>query len=170
MITNDIVGGSPDGRAPISRTLRLFAEGIPDTSELDEPTRQLIRAGGENDGPSRQLARFVQSTAHRHVPALPVQIIYRRDRYLRGGDHLPFLRAGYPALRFTEGVETFRHQHQNVRTEQGVRYGDLPEFVDLEYVADVARSETSGQPRSSPCGVWRHERGHRRLYRLCRGH
>src|SRR5205814_8223575 len=89
--------------------------------------------------PTRQLARFVKEAAERHVPRMAVDVIWRRDRYLRGGDHFPFLEAGYPALRFTEPVEDWRHQHQDVRIVEGVQYGDLPEFVDFGYVANVAR-------------------------------
>jgi hypothetical protein len=73
-----------------------------------------------------------------------VQLIQRRDRYGRGGDHLPFLERGYAAVRYTEPFENFRHQHQNIRTEAGVVYGDLPEFVDMAYVADVARVNAAG--------------------------
>jgi len=73
------------------------------------------------------------------VPQMKVMMIYRRDRYGRGGDHIPFLERGWPAVRFTEVNEEFRHQHQNVRVENGVQFGDLPEFVDFAYVADVAR-------------------------------
>ena len=68
-----------------------------------------------------------------------VMMIYRRDRYGRGGDHIPFLERGYPAVRFTEVHEDFRRQHQNVRVENGIHYGDLPEYVDFDYVAKVAR-------------------------------
>jgi hypothetical protein len=75
----------------------------------------------------------------RYVPQLPVKIVYRRDRYLRGGDHSPFLDAGFAAVRFTEPYEVFARQHQDVRMEKGVQYGDLPEFVDFAYVAEVAR-------------------------------
>jgi hypothetical protein len=78
------------------------------------------------------------------VPGFKVQLIQRRDRYLRGGDHLPFLERGYAAVRFTEPFENFRHQHQNVRVENGVAYGDLPEHVDMAYVADVARVNAAG--------------------------
>jgi len=73
------------------------------------------------------------------MPAFNVQLIYRRDRYLRGGDHIPFLERGFAAVRFTEPNEDYTHQHQNVRTENGIRYGDLPEFVDFGYIAQVAR-------------------------------
>nr|MBA3243046.1 fibronectin type III domain-containing protein [Acidobacteriota bacterium] len=95
--------------------------------------------GGENDSAPRQLARFIVETGAAYLPGFRVQMIYRRDRYLRGGDHIPFLEQGYPAVRFSEPNEDYNHQHQNVRVEGGVRYGDLPEFVDFEYVAQVAR-------------------------------
>lgn len=139
MITNDIIGSShaADGSAH-RHDVRVFSEGIPTV-----PTPRdlaLIRAvGGEDDSPSRELARFVQQVAHKYVPAMRVDLIYRRDRYLRGGDHMSFLAEGYPAIRFTEAVEDFRHQHQNVRVEDGVQYGDLPQFVDPEYTANVTR-------------------------------
>jgi hypothetical protein len=140
MFTNDIVGNSKgaDGKVEKNR-VRLFAEGVPPVKELPEEILVAIRTGGENDLPTRQLARFVKESAERHVPSMKVDMIYRRDRYLRGGDHFPFLDAGYPALRFTEPNEDWRHQHQNVRTEDGIKYGDLPEFVDFAYTADVAR-------------------------------
>jgi hypothetical protein len=95
--------------------------------------------GGENDSASRQLARFIKEVAPRYVPAINVSMIYRRDRYGRGGDHIPFLERGYAAIRFTEPNEEFKHQHQNIRVENGIKYGDLPEFVDFVYVANVAR-------------------------------
>jgi hypothetical protein len=98
----------------------------------------MLRTGGENDLPTRALARYVKEAAERHA-SLKVDVVYRRDRYLRGGDHFPFLDNGYAALRFTEPVEDWRHQHQDVRVEDGVKYGDLPEFVDFGYVAAVAR-------------------------------
>ncbi len=89
--------------------------------------------------PRGQLARFIQEAAEKHVRALKVTLIHRRDRYGRGGDHIPFNERGYPAVRFTEPNEDYHHQHQDVRTETGVVYGDLPEFVDFPYVANVAR-------------------------------
>ena len=95
--------------------------------------------GGENDSTSRQLARFIKETAERYVRDMRVMMVYRRDRYLRGGDHRPFLERRYPAVRFTETNEDYRHQHQNVRTENGIQYGDLPDFVDFRYAASVAR-------------------------------
>lgn len=140
MITNDIVGNTrgPDGKVDRSR-LRLFAAGVPATGTLPESVVAALRTGGENDLPTRQLARRIQEAAARYVAGFSVEVIWRRDRYLRGGDHFPFLDAGYPAVRFTEPVEDWRHQHQDVRVEDGVRYGDLPEFVDFGYVAQVAR-------------------------------
>jgi len=98
-----------------------------------------LRTSGENDVPTRQLARFIHEQAQRYVRDFAVQVIWRRDRYLRGGDHFPFLEQGYPAVRFTEPVEDWHHQHQDVRVEDGVQFGDLPQFVDFGYVANVAR-------------------------------
>jgi hypothetical protein len=140
MITNDIVGNSrsPDGVVDRSR-LRLFAQGVPAVKELPDAVVAALRTGGENDLPTRQLARRIQEAAAQHVRDIRVEVIWRRDRYLRGGDHFPFLDEGYPAVRFTEPVEDWRHQHQNVRVDDGVQYGDLPEFVDFAYVAQVAR-------------------------------
>jgi hypothetical protein len=144
MFTNDIVGNTLGGNGVRDRrTVRVFAEGVP-SNESDEEARTRRSVGGENDSPPRQLARFVKETADLYLaPAFSAQIIYRRDRYLRGGDHIPFLERGYAALRFTEPNEDYNHQHQNVRTEGGTRYGDLPEFVDFPYVAQVARTNAA---------------------------
>jgi hypothetical protein len=139
MITNDIIGNSraEDGR--IDRTqVRLFAEGIP-RGELTPDLRALLDSGGENDLPTRQLARYIKETGENYVPGLQVSIVYRRDRFGRGGDHSAFLDRGYPAVRFTEPNEDFRRQHQNVRIEDGVQYGDLPQFVDYNYLTQVTR-------------------------------
>ena len=140
MITNDIIGNTrgSDGKVVRDR-VRLFAEGIPPLKEMPEEWLTLIRTGGENDSPARQLARFIKTTGERYVPRMKVDLIYRRDRYLRGGDHFPFLDAGFAAVRMTEPNEDFHHQHQDVRVENGVQFGDLPEFVDFAYVADVTR-------------------------------
>src|SRR6185503_19517704 len=139
MFTNDIVGNTLGGNGVRDRgTLRVFSEGVPSN---ETPAEATIRrsVGGENDSASRQLARFIKETSERYVPQMKVMMIYRRDRYGRGGDHIPFLERGWPAVRFTEVNEEFRHQHQNVRVENGVQFGDLPEFVDFAYVANVAR-------------------------------
>jgi Peptidase family M28 len=140
MITNDIIGNtkSADGTT-IRDRVRLFAEGVPPVNPLSDETITLLRSGGENDFPTRQLGRFIKETADRHFSDFKVDLIYRRDRYLRGGDHSPFLDAGYAAVRMTEAIEDYRHQHQNPRVENGVQYGDLPEFVDFDYVAKVTR-------------------------------
>jgi hypothetical protein len=100
----------------------------------------MIRAlGGENDSPSRELARYIAQTARAYQTEVVPLLEFRRDRYLRGGDHISFNEAGFAAVRFTEFRENYHHQHQNVRTENGIEYGDLPKFVNFDYVANVAR-------------------------------
>jgi hypothetical protein len=139
MLDNDIVGNSLGGNGVRDRNhLRVFSEGVPSNETAAEATTRRS-VGGENDSASRQLARFIKEIGDTFVPQFKVMMIYRRDRYGRGGDHIPFLERGYPAVRFTEVNEEFRHQHQNVRVENGVQFGDLPEFVDFAYVANVAR-------------------------------
>ena len=140
MITNDIIGSSQaDDGTVDDKQVRLFAEGVPPWREMPEPLLRQIKTGGENDTAARELARRIKSSGELYLPGLKVTIIYRKDRYLRGGDHSPFLMAGYPAVRLTEPNEDFRHQHQDVRQEGEVQFGDLPEFVDFNYVAQVAR-------------------------------
>jgi len=139
MFTNDIIGNTLGGNGVRDRgAVRVFSEGVPSNETPAEATTRRS-VGGENDSASRQLARFIKETGERYVPQMKVMMIYRRDRYGRGGDHIPFLERGWPAVRFTEVNEEFRHQHQNVRVENGVQFGDLPEFVDFAYVANVAR-------------------------------
>ncbi|MFA9274361.1 MAG: M28 family peptidase [Candidatus Aquirickettsiella gammari] len=140
MFTNDIIGSSynEEGKRDNSQ-VRLFAEGIPASKDMSEKMRTLIATGGENDSLPRQLARHVKEIGERYVNGFKVTIVNRRDRYLRGGDHAPFLDRGFAALRFTEPAEDFKHQHQNVRQEGNVKIGDLPEFIDPEYIAQVAR-------------------------------
>ncbi len=139
MLDNDIIGSSraDDGRVDGTQ-VRLFAEGLPLLKDVPDNVRMLLATGGENDSPTRQLARHVKDIGERYVPNFRVNVIQRRDRYLRGGDHMPFLERGYAALRFTEPNEDFHHQHQNVRMENGIQYGDLPQFVDPQYIARVA--------------------------------
>ncbi|MES2159686.1 MAG: M28 family metallopeptidase [Pseudomonadota bacterium] len=140
MFTNDIIGSSHDEHGKVDNTqVRLFAEGLPVQKENSDAVRTLIQTGGENDSLSRQLARAVKEAGERYVPKFKVSVIQRRDRYLRGGDHMPFLERGYAALRFTEPAEDFNHQHQNIRTEKGVLIGDLPQYDDFNYIAQVAR-------------------------------
>src|SRR3954447_3370520 len=139
MFTNDIVGSSTadDGKRD-PRSLRLFAEGVPtDETEAEAAIRQSV--GGENDSPARQLARFVTEVADNRDTGMRVRVIYRRDRFRRGGDQIPFLARGYPAARFTEPNENYAHQHQDVRVENGVQFGDLPQFCDFDYITRVAR-------------------------------
>jgi len=139
MFTNDIVGSSTadDGTTdPFS--IRLFAEGVP-TSETPEQAATRRSVGGENDSPARQLARFVSEVADNDATGMRVRVIYRRDRYLRGGDHIPFLERAYPAARFTEPNENYAHQHQDVRVENGQQFGDLPEFCDFAFISRVAK-------------------------------
>ncbi len=140
MITNDIIGSSraEDGSVD-DKQVRLFAEGVPPSPEMSQAWRRQVQTGGENDSPARELARFIKTMGERYVHDMTVNIIYRKDRYLRGGDHSPFLEAGYPAVRLTEPHEDFRHQHQDVREEKGVSLGDLPKFDDFNYIAQVAR-------------------------------
>ncbi len=139
MFTNDIIGGVTSYKnAPDRQSVRVFAEGVP-SNETEAQAAQRRSVGGENDSPSRQLGRYIKEIADVYSPKFGVQLIYRRDRYLRGGDHIPFLERGFSAVRFTEPHEDYTHQHQNVRTENGVKYGDLPEFVDFEYIANVTR-------------------------------
>jgi acetylornithine deacetylase/succinyl-diaminopimelate desuccinylase-like protein len=139
MLDNDIIGNSLGGNGVRDRrTIRVFSEGVP-SNETSTEANVRRGVGGENDSVSRQLARFIKETGARYMPGFNVMMVYRRDRYLRGGDHIPFLENGYAAVRFTEPNEDYRHQHQNVRVENGVKYGDLPEFVDFAYVADAAR-------------------------------
>ena len=140
MITNDIIGNTrgADG-TQIRDWVRLFAEGVTPKNPLSDELIAALRTGAENDLATRQLARYIKEAAERHLDDIKVQVIYRRDRYLRGGDHSPFLDQSYAAVRLTEPIEDWRHQHQNVRIENGVQLGDLPEFVDFDYVAKVTQ-------------------------------
>jgi Peptidase family M28/Fibronectin type III domain len=143
MFSNDIVGSSLGQNGErLRRTVRLFAEGPPSNETAQEAAIRRTM-GGENDSAARQLARFVEEQAKRAIPSMDVWIIYRRDRFLRASDHVPFLDRRFPANRFTEPNEDFRHQHQNVRIENGVQFGDLPEFVDFDYTARVAQVNTA---------------------------
>jgi Zn-dependent M28 family amino/carboxypeptidase len=135
MLNNDIMGSNNSSETNIidNTRIRVFSEGISalDTGRAAATVRSL---GLENDGKARQLARYVKETGERYVDNLEVVMIYRNDRFLRGGDHSPFVQNGYAAVRITEMNENFYHQHQNVRMENGIRYGDLPEFMDFEYL------------------------------------
>jgi hypothetical protein len=141
-LNNDIVGGdrTPGSTTQDPHTVRVFSEGIP--AAATEAELKLIRAlGGENDGASRQLARYIAGVSKEYIPAKEFHplVVFRRDRYLRGGDHTSFNEQGFAAVRLTEYRENYDHQHQNVRTENGIEYGDLPKFVDYDYIANVVR-------------------------------
>lgn len=139
MFTNDIVGGVTSYRnAPDRQTIRVFAEGVPSNETTAEATSRRS-VGGENDSASRQLGRYIKEVADIYSPKFKVTLVYRRDRYGRGGDHIPFLENGFAAVRFTEPHEDYTHQHQSVKLVDGKQYGDLPEFVNFEYVANAAR-------------------------------
>ena len=139
MFSNDIVGASQafDGTKPDPRTVRLFVEGIP-TAVTPNQIALMQSVGGENDGKTHQLARFVQDNAPFSLTGMNIRVIWRRDRYLRGSDHISFQQHGYPAARLTEPRENFAHEHQDVRVENGTQFGDLEKFVDFDYTARVA--------------------------------
>ncbi|MGG7602957.1 M28 family peptidase [Massilia sp. BKSP1R2A-1] len=140
MFTNDIIGSSRADNGKVDdKQVRLFSQSIPATKEMSEAVRQLVATGGDSDSLSRQLARHTKEQGERYVKDFKVSVIHRADRYLRGGDHMPFLEQGYAALRFTEPAEDFAHQHQDLRTENGKVYGDLAEFNDVDYIAKVTR-------------------------------
>ncbi len=139
MFTNDIIGGVKTFKdRPDRNEVRVFAEGVP-SNETEAQARLRRSVGGENDSPTRQLGRYIYQIARKYSPKFPVRLIYRRDRYLRGGDHIPFLENGFAAVRFTEPHEDYEHQHQNVRTENGKFYGDTPEYIDFKYIANVTK-------------------------------
>lgn len=135
VLNNDIVGSNNSTETHIinNTQFRVFSEGIPHY-ETEKQIKRIISLGLENDGASRQLARYVKEVGERYTDNLTVMLEYRTDRFLRGGDHLPFLERGMTAVRLTEMNENFNHQHQDVRIENGVQYGDLATFMDFEYL------------------------------------
>jgi Peptidase family M28 len=137
VLNNDIVGGDKSAEQDHSR-VRVFSEGLP-AAATEEEIKHIRGLGGENDSTSRQLARYIADVGRAYNPGVKPTLIFRLDRYLRGGDHYSFNQQGFAAVRFTEFREDFHHQHQDVRTENGIEYGDLPKFVDFDYVARVAR-------------------------------
>lgn len=140
LMNNDIVGNSYGMETDLkdNKSVRVFSEGV---AALETPAQAAARqsAGTENDGKARQAARYIKEVAERYVDQLEVKLIYRRDRFLRGGDHTPFSQQGFAAVRITEMNEDFNRQHQDVRTENGFTYGDLPEYVDYNYLQKVTR-------------------------------
>lgn len=139
VLNNDIVGNSTSSETNISNNtvMRVFSETIPlAEDERGAAIRRSINS--DNDSPSRQLARYIKEVGERYVDQMEVKLIYRNDRFLRGGDQTPFMRNGFTAVRISEMNENFLHQHENVRVENGIQYGDLPDFMDFEYLRKVA--------------------------------
>ncbi len=143
MLTDDIVGNTQGGNGVHDdRRIRVFSEGIP-ANETDAQARVRGSVGGENDGPSRQLARYLKEVSELYQPNFEVTLVFRRDRYGRGGDHIPFNDRGFAAVRLTEPNEDFDRQHQKVEVRDGIPYGDVVERVDFPYVSKVARVNAS---------------------------
>jgi hypothetical protein len=145
VLNNDIVGGdtTPGDTLSDMHRIRVFSETLP-MAATPQQVKRIELVGGENDSPSRELARAIAAVARTYVHADPSSLLqpvleYRQDRFLRGGDHRSFNEEGFAAVRLTEWRENFQHQHQNVRVENGVQYGDLLRFVDFGYTARVAR-------------------------------
>src|ERR1700678_376131 len=137
VLNNDIVGGDKSTDQDHA-VVRVFSEGLP-ASASDQDVRRIRGLGGENDSASRQLALYIADIGRTYDAGVKPVLVFRLDRYLRGGDHYSFNQEGFTAVRFTEFREDFHHQHQNVRTENGIEYGDLLKFVDFDYISHVAR-------------------------------
>lgn len=135
VLNNDIIGSNNSNETNIinNNQIRVFSETF-SVSDTGRKLQMIRTLGLENDGKARQLARYVKEIGERYVDNLEVMMIYRNDRFLRGGDHTPFVNKGYAAIRFTEMNENYYHQHQDVRIENSIQYGDLPEFLDFEYL------------------------------------
>jgi Zn-dependent M28 family amino/carboxypeptidase len=144
LLNNDIIGNSYGMETDIkdNKSVRVFSEGV-SPAETKEQAAARQAAGTENEGKARQAARYIKEVAERYVDQLEVKLIYRRDRFLRGGDHTPFAQQGFAAVRITEMNEDFNRQHQDIRTENGFKYGDLPEYVDYNYLQKVTRMNLS---------------------------
>src|SRR6202049_1700355 len=136
-LNNDIVGGDKSAEQD-STVVRVFSEGVP-TAASEQDIRRIRGLGGESDSGSRELARYMADVGRAYDAGGKPMLVFRLDRFLRGGDHYSFNQLGFAAVRFTEFGEDFHHQHPNVRTENGVEYGDVLKFVDYDYVARVAR-------------------------------
>lgn len=138
MLNNDMIGNSYSSETNLKDNMqvRVFSEGIP-FLESDEMKNIRQSTNGENDSRSRQLARYIKEISERYVDQLEIKLVYRNDRFLRGGDHTSFNRQGFTAVRFCEIKENYDHQHQNIREENGIKFGDLPEFVDYEYARKI---------------------------------
>jgi hypothetical protein len=135
MLNNDMIGNSLSSGTRLSDNtkVRVFSETIP-YLETETEAKMRKSISSDNDSPSRQLARYIKTAAEQYVPQLEVELVYRNDRFLRGGDHTPFIQNGFTAIRMCEMNENHDHQHQDIRTENGIKYGDLPEFMDFDYL------------------------------------
>lgn len=138
-LNNDIVGNSTgENGVHDADHVRVFSEGTKSTETPEEAARRRYN-GGEVDSPARNLARYIDGLAARYLDRFSVRMVYRTDRFERGGDQVPMLAAGFPAVRLTEAIENYTHEHQDVRTENGIEYGDRAKFVDFDYLAQVTR-------------------------------
>ena len=138
-LNNDIIGNiHGQGGEVDAAHVRVFSEGTKATETPEQASRRRYN-GGEVDSPSRNLARFIDGLAPQYLHGLQVRMVYRTDRYSRGGDQVAMLEAGYPAVRLTEAAENYTRQHQDVRTEAGIAYGDVLAGVDFPYLAQVTR-------------------------------
>jgi len=135
MLNNDMIGNSLSSGTNLrdNTQIRVFSETIP-FLETEDEAKMRKATSRDNDSPSRLLARYIKTVTEQYVDQLKVKLVYRNDRFLRGGDHTPFSQNGFTAVRFCEMNENFDHQHQDLRTENGIKYGDLPEFMDFEYL------------------------------------
>jgi Zn-dependent M28 family amino/carboxypeptidase len=135
ILNNDIMGSNNSNETNIidNTRIRIFSEGLP-FFEIEKKAPSIRSFGTENDGKARTLARYTKEIGERYVDNLEVVMIYRNDRFLRGGDHTPFVQKGFPAVRITEMNENYEHQHQDVRNEKGIKYGDVAEAMDFEYL------------------------------------
>lgn len=135
VLNNDIMGSNNSNETNIieNTKVRVFSEGL-SVTDTGKVAMQIRSLGLENDGRSRQLARYIKEIGERYIDNMQIVMIYRNDRFLRGGDHTSFVENGYAAVRFTEMNENFTRQHQDVRNENGIAYGDLPEHIDFEYL------------------------------------
>lgn len=141
VLNNDIVGNTVGGDgASEPNVVRVFSQGLPSGADLE----RVNVVGSENDSPSRELSRFIAEVVPVYVSGFDVRQIFRADRFLRGGDQESFQDAGYPAaIRFVEAHENFAHQHQDVRVENGLQYGDLPQYIDAQYIARVTQANVA---------------------------
>ncbi|WP_454046015.1 M20/M25/M40 family metallo-hydrolase [Chryseobacterium sp. Marseille-Q8038] len=135
VLNNDMIGNPKAGETGEvnTRTLRVFSEGMP-YKDLDKKAMTIRNLGFENDSESRQLARYIKEITEQYVKGLEIKLIYRNDRFLRGGDHTSFVNNGFPSVRLTEYYENYDHQHQDIRVANNKQYGDLPEFIDFKYL------------------------------------